>query len=98
MKAVPAALGDGKEKGEEAEEKGEEEEAGGCASRFSLRSVDPCQRVTARTVNVSQISPARSGVGETIYVSTPGRPLLSVSANARKLMRPLWVTMGTRQK
>lgn len=63
------------------------------AGRFSLRSVDPCQRVTDGAVNVSQIGPARSGCGgETKYVST------AVAAAARKLMRPVWVTMGTVSK
>lgn len=46
----------------------------------------------------AKIRPARSGGGETKYVSTPGIPLLSVFSSARKLMRPVWVTMGTRQK
>ncbi len=62
---------------------------------FSLRSVNPCQRVNAGAVNVSQISPARAGgAGETKYVSTPGVPLLSAAVAASKLMRPVWFTMG----
>lgn len=68
------------------------------AGGFSHRSVDCCQRVTARTANVSQISAANSGGDGLKYVSTPGIPLLSICAGARKLMRPVWVTMGTRQK
>lgn len=64
----------------------------------SLRFVDPCQWVTAGAVNVSQISPARSGGGETKYVRTLGIPPLSVSASASTLMRPVWVMVRTCQK
>lgn len=73
-------------------------ERGWGRDRFTFRSMDFCQRVTARTVNVSQIRPARSVDGETEYVITPGVPLLSLRADARKLMKPVWVMMGTRQR